>query len=387
MSQVKPGLEVLIEEKLDLVKGKRVGVVTNHSAVTSDTTHIVDALLNAGVNITALYGPEHGVWGHVADGQEIESGKDPRTGIPVFSLYGPTKRPTPEMLDLVDVIIYDLQDVGVRFYTFTYTMSYTMQACAESGKKFIVLDRPNPINGTAVEGKILDPKFASFVGLHPIPMRHGMTIGELARMFNEEYGFNADLEVIACKGWERCMWFDETGLPWVMPSPNMPTVETALLFPGLGLIEGTNVSEARGTTKPFEMFGAPWVDAFKTADHLNGLELAGVRFRATYFIPLTSKHKDQPCSGVQIHIMDRDQVNAVEVGLHVVKSLQDLHPGDFQYRERNASTGRTHLDLLAGTNETQNALQAGVPVKEIIASWAAEQEKFLETRWSYLQYR
>ena len=386
MSQVKPGLEVLMEEKLDLIEGKRVGVVTNHSAVTSDTTHIVDALLKAGVNITALYGPEHGVWGHVADGQEIESGKDPRTGIPVFSLYGATRKPTPEMLEPVDVMVYDLQDVGARFYTFTYTMSYTMQACAEVGKKFIVLDRPNPINGTAVEGNILDPNFASFVGLHPIPMRHGMTIGELARMFNGEYGFNADLEVIPCKGWERCMWFDETGLPWVWPSPNIPTVDSALVFPGICLIEGTNVSEARGTTKPFEMFGAPWVDAFKMADHLNGLDLPGVRFRATYFIPLTSKHQGQPCGGVQIHIMDRDQINAVEVGLHVVKSLQDLHPGDFQFRERGAS-GRNHLDLLAGTDKTQNAIEAGVPVKEIMASWASEQEKFLETRWSYLQYR
>ena len=383
---VKPGLEVLIEERLDLVQGKRVGVVTNHSAVTRDTTHIVDALLKAGVNITALYGPEHGVWGHVADGQEIESGKDPRTGIPVFSLYGATRKPTPEMLEPVDTMIYDLQDVGVRFYTFTYTMSYAMQACAENGKKFIVLDRPNPINGLNVEGNILDMKFASFVGMHPIPQQHGMTIGELARLFNGEYGFNADLEVIPCKGWERCMWFDETGLPWVMPSPNMPTLDAAIVYPGMCLMEGTNVSEARGTAKPFEMCGAPWVDGFKLADHLNSLEIPGVRFRATYFIPLTSKHKDQPCSGVQVHVMDRDQINAVEVGLHVVKSLQDLHPGDFKYRERDES-GVNHFDRLSGTEKTQNALAAGVPVKEIMASWTPEQEKFLETRWSYLQYR
>ena len=386
MAAVKPGLEVLIEEKLDLLQGRKVGVVTNHSAVTSDTTHIVDALLKAGVNITALYGPEHGVWGHVADGAEIDSSKDPRTGLPVFSLYGATRKPTPEMLEGVDVMVYDLQDVGARFYTFTYTMSYTMQACAETGKKFIVLDRPNPINGNAVEGRILDPKFASFVGLHPIPMRHGMTIGELARMFNGEYGFNADLEVIPCKGWERDMWFDDTGLPFVWPSPNIPTVDSALMFTGTCLIEGTNVSEARGTTKPFEMVGAPWVDAFKTADHLNGLGLPGVRFRATYFIPLTSKHKDQPCGGVQVHIMDRDEINPVEVGMHVVKTLQDLHPGDFQYRERNAE-GRDHFDLISGSDDVENSLKAGMPVKEIMASWTGELEKFLETRWSYLQYR
>jgi len=385
MSQVKPGLEVLIDEQLDLVQGKRVGVITNHSAVTSDCTHIVDALLKAGVNITALYGPEHGVWGHVADGQEIDSSKDPRTGIPVFSLYGPTKRPTPEMLDLVDIIVYDLQDVGARFYTFTYTMSYCMQACAEVGKKFIVLDRPNPITGLKVEGRVLDPKFASFVGLHPIPFRHGMTIGELARMFNGEYGFNADLEVIPCKGWERCMWFDETGLPFVWPSPNIPTWESALAFVATCLIEGTELSEGRGTTKPFEMVGAPYVDAFKTADRLNSIGLSGVRFRATYFIPHLSKHNGVPCAGVQIHFMDRDQVNAVEVGLHVVKTLQDLHPGDFKYRER--TDGVNHFDRLAGSDDVQNSLVAGVPVKEIMASWTPELEKFLETRWSYLQYR
>ena len=385
MGKVRPGLEALIEENLDLVEGKRVGVVTNHSAVTSDCTHIVDALLKAGVNITALYGPEHGVWGHVADGQEIDSSKDPRTGIQVFSLYGATRKPTPEMLEPIDVLIYDLQDVGARFYTFTYTMSYCMQACAENGKKFIVLDRPNPINGVKVEGRILDPRFASFVGLHPIPFRHGMTIGELARMFNEEYGFKADLEVVPCKGWERCMWFDDTGLPFVWPSPNIPTWESALAFVATCLIEGTELSEGRGTTKPFEMVGAPWVDAFKMADRLNSLELAGVRFRATYFIPLTSKHQGKPCAGVQIHIMDRDQVNAVEVGLHVVKSLQDLHPGDFKYRER--TDGVNHFDRLAGSDDVQNSLVAGVAIKEIMDSWADELAKFLETRWSYLQYR
>lgn len=279
MTKVKPGLEVLIEQQIDLVKGKRVGLVTNHSAVTSDATHIVDALLAAGVEITALFGPEHGVWGHVADGAEIKDGTDPRTGLPAFSLYGPTKKPTPEMLADVDVLVYDLQDIGARFYTFTYTMSYCMQACAEAGKPYIVLDRPNSVNGLAVEGNILDTEFSSFVGMYPIPIRHGMTIGELAQLFNTEYGFGADLTVVQCQGWERDMWFEQTGLPWVMPSPNMPTIEAAILYTGICYIEGTNVSEARGTSKPFEMAGAPWADAYKMADYLNALALLGVRFR------------------------------------------------------------------------------------------------------------
>ncbi len=222
MKRVKPGLEVLLEQEMSLVRGRRVGLVTNHSAVTSDVTHIVDALLGAGVNLVALYGPEHGVRGDVADGQEIASGTDTRTGLPVHSLYGPTRKPTREMLAGVEVMLYDLQDVGARFYTYTYTMSYVMQACAEHGKQFVVLDRPNPINGQAVEGNVLQTDFASFIGLHPIPIRHGMTVAELATFFNDELGFSADLEVVLCQGWKRAMWFDQTGLPWVMPHCSTP---------------------------------------------------------------------------------------------------------------------------------------------------------------------
>jgi len=385
MQKVKPGLEVLLEQKLGLVRGKRVGVITNHSAVTRDLAHIVDVLLGAGLKVTALYGPEHGVRGDIADGKEIPSGKDPRTGIPVFSLYGPTKKPTPEMLAGVDVILYDLQDVGARFYTYTYTMSYVMQACAENRKQFIVLDRPNPITGIAVEGNMLQPGFGSFIGLHPMPIRHGMTIGELAAYFNDELHFGADLEIVPCQGWKRAMWFDQTGLPWVMPSPNMPTLDAGLLYPGTCFIEGTNVSEARGTSKPFEMAGAPWVDGYALAARLNSLDLPGVRFRPVHFIPSASKHQGAACGGVQVHIMKRDAVRAVDVGLHLVKTLHDIYPNDFQFRAPGPS-GKHFFDLLAGTDKIRLAIQAGVPVDEIVASWQNELGAFMRARQKYLLY-
>lgn len=385
MRRVKPGLEILLDQQLDLIRGKRVGLVTNHSAVTGEAVHIVDALLAGGVRLSALYGPEHGVRGDVADGKEIASGTDPRTGVPVFSLYGPTKKPTPEMLAGVDVILYDLQDVGARFYTYTYTMSYVMQACAENRKEFIVLDRPNPVGGQAVEGNILDTNFASFVGLHPISIRHGMTIGELATFFNKELLFGADLTVVPCQGWKRSMYFDETGLPWVMPSPNMPTLEAAILYTGTCFIEGTNCSEARGTSKPFEMAGAPWVDAFKLADHLNLLGLPGVRFRPVHFIPNASKHQGQQCNGVQIHITERTEVRTVETGMHLIKALQDLHPNDFQFREAGPS-GKAFFDLLAGTDKTRLAIQAGASVEEIMSSWQEQLRSFMATRQHYLIY-
>jgi len=385
MLKIKPGLEVLVDREMGLVRGKRVGVVTNHSAITSDLIHIVDVLLGAGVQITALFGPEHGVRGDVADGQEIKSGKDPRTGIPVFSLYGPIKKPTPEMLRDIDVLIYDLQDAGARFYTFTYTMSYAMQACAENRKQFIVLDRPNPIGGIVVEGNILEKAFSSFVGLHPIPIRHGMTIGELALMFNNQFGIGANLEVVTIQGWKRAMWWDETGLPWVMPSPNLPTLDAVALFPGMCFLEGTNVSEARGTTKPFEMAGAPWADGHKLADRLNLIGLPGVGFRAASFIPFASKYQQQLCHGIQVHVFDRKKLRSVEVGLHVVKAFLDLFPGDFEFRAPGPS-GKCHFDLLLGSDKPRLLLSKGAPVEEIIQSWEDDLYGFKQVRERYLLY-
>ena len=386
MPMVRPGLEVLLEQKLDLVRGRRVGLVTNHSAVTSDLTHIVDALLGAGVNLVALYGPEHGVRGDVACGEEVPSDTDPRTGILVHSLYGPTKKPTPEMLADVDIMLYDLQDVGARFYTFTQTMSYVMEACGENGKQIAVLDRPNPVNGVAVEGGILDAEFTSFIGVHPIPVRHGMTVGELAMLFNKGFGVDTDLEVVPCEGWKRSMWFDQTGLPWMMPSPNMPTPVAAELYPGLCFVEGTNVSEGRGTTRPFEMAGAPWADGYKVAERLNSYGLPGVRFGPVHFIPNASKHQEQRCSGVVVYVTDRNVVSSVDLGLYVVKTFRDLYPDDFQFRPPGTS-GRHFFDLLAGTDSVRLAIEDGVSVEEIVNSWAGDElREFMEVRQKYLLY-
>ena len=385
MSRVKPGLEILLEQKMEIVRGQRVGVVTNHSAVTSDLAHISDVLIAAGVDVRALYGPEHGVRGDVADGKEVPSGRDPHTGIPVYSLYGPTKKPTPEMLADIDVLLFDIQDVGARFYTYLYTMSYSLQACAQYRKKFVVLDRPNPVNGLAVEGNILDTHFASFVGLHPIAIRHGFTIGEAAQYFNSELGFGAEMEVVPCQGWKRSMYYDDTGMPWIMPSPNLPTIEAAILYTGLCFIEGTNVSEARGTSKPFEMVGAPFVDGYKLADRMNSLELPGVRFRPTSFFPNSSKHKDTQCFGVQAHLIDRNKVQTVPLGLHLIKALHDLFPDDFQFRASGPS-GRSFFDLLLGTGKVRAAIQAGTPVAEIMASWRDEMAEFMRKRQGHLLY-
>ena len=385
MAKVKPGLEVLIDEQMDIVEGKRVGLITNHSAVTSDTTHVVDALLAAGVNITALFAPEHGVRGDIADGGEVLSGKDSRTGITEHSIYTGPKKPTPEMLEDVDALIYDLQDIGGRYYTFTYTMSYCMEAAAENGKQFIVLDRPNPVNGVTVDGKVLEPDCASFVGLHEIPDRPGMTIGELAALFNDTIGYGTDLNVVKCKGWKREMWFDETELPWVVPSPNIPTPDSALAFTITCLIEGTNCSEGRGITRPFEIVGAPFVDPYKLADYLNAIGLPGVRFRPAHFIPHTSKHEKQPCRGVHIHFTDRDAVQTVRTSLHVVKGLHDLHPNDFEFLPVNSS-GKNHFAHVVGSVRTQQAIEEGVPADEIYASYQPGLEKFKQLRRKYLLY-
>ncbi len=385
MPRVKTGLELMLDQRLDVVRGRRVGLVTNHSAVTADLTHIVDALLAAGVNLRALYGPEHGVRGDVADGKEVESYRDPRTGIPVYSLYGPTKKPTPEMLADIDVLIFDIQDIGARFYTYLYTMSYSLQACAENGKMFVVLDRPNPVSGNAVEGNILDTRFSSFVGLHPIPIRHGFTIGEAAQFFNAELGYGAALDVIPCQGWKRAMYYDETGLPWIMPSPNMPTIDAAIMYTGLCYIEGTNVSEGRGTSKPFEVVGAPFVDAYRLADHMNSLGLPGVRFRPTSFFPSSSKHRDSQCFGVQVHVTDRSKLQTVPLGLSLIKALHDLFPNDFQFRAPGPS-GKSFFDLLLGTDKVRHAIEAGASVQDIVFSWQDQLSEFMMKRRSYLLY-
>jgi len=390
-SRVKIGAEILIEKHLDLIKGKKIGIVTNHTGILPDGRHIVDVLNEIeGVEIVALFGPEHGIRGEVPDGKSISHGVDTKTGIPVFSLYGEVKKPTEEMLKDIDVLIFDIQDVGARFYTYISTMSYCMEACAEMGKKFIVLDRPNPIRGVYVDGPILEPRFKSFVGLHPIPVAHGMTVGELAKMFNDEgwleNAVKADLTVVKMENYSRRMWFDQTGLPWVKPSPNMMTLKTAIVYTATCFIEGTNVSEGRGTQHPFEWIGAPWIDGEKLAKELNYYKLPGVKFEPISFTPtdiekvtVDPKYEGEKCGGVYLNVYDREKFEPVKVGVYILYTLKKLYPDKFKWR----TAGQ---DRLWGTDKVRLMIDEGKKPDEIIKTWEDDVKKFLSIRQKYLLY-
>lgn len=374
------GVEVLLEDQKHLIEGKNVGLITNPTGVDQELNSIVDLLHNdPEVKLTALYGPEHGVRGNAQAGQYVDYYIDEVTGLPVYSLYGSTRKPTQEMLEGVDVLLFDIQDVGTRFYTYIYTMALAMEAAKEKGIPFIVLDRPNPLGGTKVEGPVLDPEFASFVGQYAIPLRHGMTVGELAKLFNKEFDINADLTVVEMKGWKRDMWYDETGMQFVAPSPNMPTLDTALAYPGTALIEGTNVSEGRGTTKPFEYIGAPFINSTELAGELNALNLPGVTFRAASFTPAFSKHSGKLSHGIQVHITDRDAYQPVETGLHIVKTIYDLYPGEF--------TLTPFFNNLIGNGWINQGIKEGMSVEEMKDRWEAELEEFKKVRENYLMYK
>jgi len=375
------GIEVLLHDRLDLVHGKNVGLITNPTGVNRELVSDVDLLAHTpGVHLVALFGPEHGIRGAQQAGASVGSGRDPITGLPVYSLYGKTRQPTPAMLKGVDVLVFDIQAVGARFYTYLYTMADAMKAAAAARIPIIVLDRPNPIGGTAVQGPVLDPKYASFVGEYPIPLRYGMTIGELAEFFNNQFHIGADLTVVKMRGWERSMYYDDTPLQFVMPSPNMPTETTALVYPGMGLAEGTNVSEGRGTTRPFEIVGAPWIDAEKLSRVLNDKHLAGVRFRPVHFTPTFSKYEGKPCNGVEVHVMDRDAFNPVVVGLNVIATVHDLYPRQFAF---NASD----FDRLVGNDWVRQDIEKGVPVAEMRRRWQKGLSQFKKIRQQYLLYK
>lgn len=380
------GVEKLLEDELELLEGKNVGLITNPTGVDQDLNSIVDRLYNhPDVNLVSLYGPEHGVRGSAQAGEHVEFYIDEKTGLPVYSLYGPTRKPTPEMLEGVDVLLFDIQDVGTRFYTYIYTMAYAMQAAAENDIQFVVLDRPNPLGGTKVEGPVLNPDFSSFVGMYPIPLRHGMTVGELAMLFNEEFDIGADLTVVKMDGWKRTSYYDETPLEFVIPSPNMPTLDTALVYPGAALIEGTNVSEGRGTTKPFELIGAPYIDGTELAAQLNHLDMPGVQFRSAYFTPVYSKHAGDLSGGVQIHVTNREAYQPVKTGLALVKTIHDMYPEDFAFRAED-SEGVSYFDLLIGNGWVREEIEAGTPLEEIVKQWQPGLEQFKEIREDYLLY-
>jgi len=370
---------VLLQEKADLIKNRTIGLITNATGVDEELRDNVSLLAADGrFNLRAFFAPEHGFFGAAEDGLNVSFTVHERTKTPVYSLYGETRKPTSEMLKDIDVLIFDIQDVGARFYTFISTMMLAMESAQQYGVDFIVLDRPNPINGIAVEGNILNTKFSSFVGKHPLPVRHGLTIGELALLFKAELKLDLELQVVKMQGWRRDMWYDDTGLQWLLPSPNMPTLNTATLYPGTCFIEGTNISEGRGTTKPFELLGAPWIDAHQFADELNGLKLPGVKFRPAFFTPMFSKYKGEFCQGVQVHLLNRNVLKPVQVGLEIISMAWKLYPKDFQWRD--------YFDLLAGSDQTRQKLSAGIDVEKLVNSWEAKLSVFMEKRQRYLIY-
>jgi len=381
---VRTGLD-RVGQYRQMFEGKRLGIVTNHTAYDSQGTFIVDVFQRvSGGKVAALFSPEHGLWGQDQAGKKVDSQIDPVYHLPVHSLYGQMQKPTREMLRDIDVLIFDIQDVGARFYTYVYTMSLAMEAAAENGKRFVVLDRPNPINGYCIEGNLLEPAQASFVGLYPIPVRYGMTMGELAKMFNEQGwlagGVRADLIVIPMEGWRRAMWYDQTGLRFIKPSPNMPDLETAAVYPGLCLLEGTNVSEGRGTQMPFRQFGAPWMDSGKLAGRLNKLNLLGVRFEPASFTPTSSKYQGLECHGVRVIVTNRDRLESYYTGVRIVEEIARMYPGKLEWKT-------AHFDRLCGTSTIREAITGGRSVDKLPGKWKPTLQSFLKIRDKYLLYR
>jgi uncharacterized protein YbbC (DUF1343 family) len=386
---VKTGLNVFFEKRKTLLSGKKIALVANPSAIDSTFRFILDLFLTEkSWEIAALWGPEHGLRAELQDQDWSESFKDPKTGLPVYSLYGKHLKPTEEMMNEIDAVVFDIQDVGSRYYTFIYTLSYVMEACFEHNKEIVVLDRPNPINGIDVEGPVLESGYESFVGRYPISIRHGMTVGELAVYFHDELKIHCRTEVIQLEGWSRGSFFEETGLHWVMPSPNMPTVDAAIVYPGMCLFEATNVSEGRGTTRPFEIFGAPWIDPEKFCSAINVFELPGVHFRPLYFQPTFNKFQKEVCGGAQMHVTDRKTFRPVRTALCLLFVLLRDYRNDFRWKDPPYEfvTDRLPIDILWGNCWIREDLEKGVLPDEIEQKWQAGLAAFKKIREKYLLY-
>jgi uncharacterized protein YbbC (DUF1343 family) len=376
-ARVQTGLDVLEAQKFAPLRGKHVGLITNHTGLDSQGRSTVDVLSHAtGVQLIALFSPEHGLAGR--NDEKISSSKDPATGLPVHSLYGETQRPTDEMLQGIDALVFDVQDAGVRFYTYTTTMAYCMEEAAKRNIAFFVLDRPNPLGGQIVEGPMLDADKTSFVAYFPLPVRYGLTIGELAQFLNAENHIGADLHVIAMKNWHRNYFFESTGIRWIPPSPNLRTIKGSILYPGIEILQNAGVSVGRGTQTPFEEFGAPWLNGDDVAAALNARNLPGVRFAAKPFIPIAGLYSGQRCGGVAARITDRAAVRSMRVGLEIAAILQKLYPKEFDPEK---------LLLLAGNSDTIQQLQSGTAPEKIVASWSDSLTAFEQVRRKYFLYK
>lgn len=375
---VHTGLDLWIGNPAPELRTMRLGLVSHSAAVLPDLTGAVDALRTAGYRLTALFGPEHGFGGAAADGAHVEDFTDSHTGLPVYSLYGATKEPSEQALSQVDALVFDMQDVGVRFYTYLSTLYYVLRAAGKAGKSVFVLDRPNPITGAIIEGGPVEPGYESFVGVVNVPVRHGMTLGELAQFMNSKFALKADVCVVKMQNWRREMWFEETGLPWVPTSPSMPHLSTTVVYPGMCLLEGTNLSVGRGTSLPFEIFGAPWLDSHALAKRLNALALSGARFRPFQFVPAGNRYAGELCEGVQVHVTGRDALRPVSLGLQILAALRAFHPHHFEWN--------SHFDRLMGTSRVREALEAGRVPDSLFGEWAEVETAFAQTRADYLLY-
>lgn len=386
---VRSGLEVLLEHRKGLLEGKKIGLVANPSSISRDYRFILDLFLaEKSWEVKALFGPEHGLRGEMQDQESCPSFRDPATGLPVHSLYGKGLKPTAEMLQDMDALVFDIQDIGSRYYTFIYTLSYLMESCKEHHKELCVLDRPNPINGEALEGPVLEKGFESFVGRFPLPIRHGMTVGELALFFHEEFDIDCTLEVVEMEGWNRAIYFEECGLPWVLPSPNMPTIDTAIVYPGMCLLEGTNVSEGRGTTRPFEIFGAPWIDPENLCKRIQDFHLEGVRFRPLYFKPTFNKYAGTLCGGAQIHVTDRKMFRPVRTTLCLLVVFLSEYRDHFRWKDPPYEfvTDRLPIDVLWGNSWIREDLEKGIEPSRIEQKWHEGLDVFRKKRSNYILY-
>jgi uncharacterized protein YbbC (DUF1343 family) len=384
MNHVESGLDRFLVEPPDAAIGTRLGLLTNPSGIDHRFRSSIELLReHPRLNLVALFGPEHGVRGEAQAGEHVAAGTDPRTGLQVHSLYGDTRTPTAEMLADIDVMVIDLQDIGVRYATYLSSIAYVIDACAEQGKQVIILDRPNPLGGEMVAGNVLDPEYASFIGIHAIPTVHGLTMGEFGRLWAKDH-HSPEPVVVPMRGWNRSMWYDDTDLPWVFPSPNLPTLDSVELYPATCLIEGTVLSEGRGTTRPFEMIGAPWIEPETLASELRSLDIPGVAYRPVYFTPAFSKHQGERCGGIQIYITDRAAFDGVRLGPHLLVTIKKVYPDDFAWLPPHKV--KYFVDLLAGGTQLRTTIAEGASIEQMLDSWAQESQTFEDQRTDILLY-